>query len=54
MNPRDLKIGVLLPLWTGSLAGLTPSLQQVLDSARAATDAERVSVIPHPWNEAGL
>ena len=34
MNPRDLKIGVLLPLWTGSLAGLTPSLHEVLGFAR--------------------
>ena len=41
MDPRDLKIGVLLPLWTGSLAGQTPSLHEVLGFARAA---ERVGL----------
>lgn len=36
MNVREMKIGVLLPLWTGSLAGQTPRLHEVLDFARTA------------------
>lgn len=36
MNPREMKIGVLLPLWTGSLGGQTPRLHEVLDFARTA------------------
>lgn len=36
MNPAELKIGVLLPMWTGSLAGATPTMRQVLDFAAHA------------------
>jgi alkanesulfonate monooxygenase SsuD/methylene tetrahydromethanopterin reductase-like flavin-dependent oxidoreductase (luciferase family) len=36
VDPSDLKIGVLLPLWTGSLAGQTPGLHEVLGFARVA------------------
>lgn len=41
MNPAELKIGVLLPMWTGSLAGTTPTMRQVLDFA---LHAERVGL----------
>lgn len=36
MNPADMKIGVLLPSWTGSLAGETPTMAQVIAFARHA------------------
>ena len=29
MNPADLKIGVVLPMWTGSLNGETASMRRV-------------------------
>ncbi len=58
VDPSDLKVGVLLPLWTGSLAGQTPGLHEVLGFARVAehvaAGAEHLSVIPHPWDESGL
>ncbi len=36
MSPRDLKLGVLLPLWNGSLAGETAGLARNLSFARHA------------------
>lgn len=36
MNPRDLKIGVVLPVWNGSLAGQTASMPRALAFARHA------------------
>ncbi len=36
MHPSKLKIGVLLPMWTGSLEGETASMRQVVDFARHA------------------
>lgn len=39
MEARDLRIGVLLPYWTGSLAGETPDTARVLAFARHAEAA---------------
>jgi len=36
MNPADMKIGVVLPVWNGSLAGQTASMPRALDFARHA------------------
>ena len=39
MQVRDMKIGVLLPMWTGSYAGATASMRQLLDFSRHAERA---------------
>lgn len=39
MQARDMKIGVLLPMWTGAYAGATASMRQLLDFARHAEAA---------------
>ncbi len=39
MQARDMKIGVLLPMWTGSYAGATASMRQLLDFSRHAEAA---------------
>lgn len=36
VSPRDMKIGVLVPCWTGSLAGKTPTMAQVIAFVRHA------------------
>lgn len=36
MNPSDLKIGLLLPSWTGALDGVTPSAREVIEIAQLA------------------
>jgi len=36
MEPSKLKIGVLVPIWTDSLAGVTPTLSESLSFARRA------------------
>lgn len=36
MRADELRIGVLLPLWTGSYAGATATLPQLLTFARHA------------------
>ena len=44
MSPAELKIGVLLPTWTGALDGKTATMRQVLDFARRAEAAGLDSV----------
>ena len=39
MQVLDMKIGVLLPMWTGSYAGATASMRQLLDFSRHAERA---------------
>ena len=36
MRPADMKIGVLMPIWTGSLDGRTPTMREAIDFARHA------------------
>jgi alkanesulfonate monooxygenase SsuD/methylene tetrahydromethanopterin reductase-like flavin-dependent oxidoreductase (luciferase family) len=36
VSPRDMKIGVLVPCWTGSLGGQTPTMAQVIAFVRHA------------------
>lgn len=44
MNPAELRIGVLLPMWTGALDGETASMRRVLAFARHAEAAGLDSV----------
>jgi alkanesulfonate monooxygenase SsuD/methylene tetrahydromethanopterin reductase-like flavin-dependent oxidoreductase (luciferase family) len=39
MNPRALKIGLLLPSWTGAMDGATPTARDVVDIAVSAEKA---------------
>ncbi len=54
MDPAEMKIGVLLPSWTGSLAGETPTMMQVIDFARhaEATGLDSVWLTDHLYWEA--
>lgn len=44
IDPADLKIGVVMPVWNGSLAGQTPSMPRALAFARHAEAAGLDSV----------
>lgn len=54
MNPADMKIGVLLPMWTGSLDGATATMRQALSYARhvEAVGLDSVWMTDHLYFEA--